>query len=46
MYHLRNLASVPAVTRDGFVFFSGSKAVMGAAEVGVARIIAADRELT
>jgi 2,6-dihydroxypseudooxynicotine hydrolase len=27
MYHLRNLASVPAVTRDGFVFVSGSKSV-------------------
>ena len=27
MYHLRNLASIPAVTRDGFVFVSGSKSV-------------------
>ena len=27
MYHLRNLASVPAVTRDGFVFVSGSRTV-------------------
>lgn len=27
MYHLRNLASIPAVTRDGFVFVSGSKNV-------------------
>ena len=27
MYHLRNLADVPAVTRDGFVFVSGSKSV-------------------
>ena len=27
MYHLRNLASVPAVTRDGFVFVSGSQSV-------------------
>ena len=27
MYHLRNLASVPAVTRNGFVFVSGSKSV-------------------
>lgn len=25
MYHLRNLASVPAVTRDGFVYVSGAK---------------------
>ncbi len=35
-------ATSPAVTRDGFVFFSGSKTVMGAAEIGVARIIADD----
>ena len=27
MYHLRNLASIPAVTRDGFLFVSGSKSV-------------------
>ena len=27
MYHLRNLATIPAVTRDGFVFVSGSKNV-------------------
>ena len=27
MYHLRNLATVPAVTRDGFVYVSGSKSV-------------------
>lgn len=27
MYHLRNLASVPAVTRDGFVYVSGSKSI-------------------
>jgi 2,6-dihydroxypseudooxynicotine hydrolase len=27
MYHLRNLASIPAVTRDGFVFVSGSRTV-------------------
>lgn len=27
MYHLRNLAHVPAVTRDGFVFVSGSKSI-------------------
>ncbi len=31
MYHLRNLASIPAVTRDGFVFVSGSKSVAEAA---------------
>ena len=27
MYHLRNLAGIPAVTRDGFLFVSGSKSV-------------------
>lgn len=27
MYHLRNLASVPTVTRDGFVYVSGAKTV-------------------
>lgn len=27
MVHLRNLASIPAVTRDGFLFVSGSKSV-------------------
>ena len=27
MYHLRNLAAIPAVTRDGFVYVSGSKSV-------------------
>lgn len=27
MYHLRNLASIPAVTRDGFLYVSGSKSV-------------------
>lgn len=27
MYHLRNLASVPAVTRDGFVYVCGAKDV-------------------
>lgn len=27
MYHLRNLAAIPAVTRDGFLFVSGSKSV-------------------
>ncbi len=27
MYHLRNLADIPAVTRDGFVYVSGSKSV-------------------
>ncbi len=27
MYHLRNLASIPAVTRDGFLFVSGSTSV-------------------
>ena len=27
MYHLRNLASIPAITRDGFLFVSGSKSV-------------------
>ncbi len=27
MYHLRNLADIPSVTRDGFVFVSGSKSV-------------------
>jgi len=32
MYHLRNLASVPDVTRDGFVFVSGSKTVEQARE--------------
>jgi hypothetical protein len=30
MYHLRNLASIPAVTRDGFLFVSGSKTVVEA----------------
>ena len=30
MYHLRNLASIPAATRDGFVFVSRSKSVEGA----------------
>jgi 2,6-dihydroxypseudooxynicotine hydrolase len=27
MYHLRNLASIPEVTREGFLFVSGSKSV-------------------
>lgn len=27
MYHLRNLATIPAVTREGFIFVSGSKSV-------------------
>jgi 2,6-dihydroxypseudooxynicotine hydrolase len=27
MYHLRNLATIPTVTRDGFVFVSGSNSV-------------------
>ena len=27
MYHLRNLASLPAITLDGFLFVSGSKSV-------------------